>query len=965
MKTTLCLWTLSAILASGLSGPVAQGRDADALAKTLAESAGLTGGFCVVIGVGDARLPAALARQGAFVVHGLEPRAAIVAQVRERIAAEELCARVSISAEPIHPLPYTDHLVNLAIVSSDAPAADPSKLAKELFRILAPGGTAYVAAGNALVHEAALTGAGLADVQPSGAWIRATKPRPAAMDEWTHARYGPENTATSRDRLAGPPRTLRWVYGPHINQHHGGGGSSVAAAVTAQGLLYQVLDLSPPFFAAPSDHRLVARDAFSGVTLWEKPVQVGRLRGSGGQTLNRGLQRPGHAMAVRGDILYTILDNTKDQRLRAIHGKTGAILREYADTSPDATILAGDNRLLLLEQGRIRLLRENDGSTIWTAEVGSYGNRMVSANGRVYCHVPRRQTLLCLDLESGKELWKQEKRSGILQGHVRGTLVLVQGRDILGLSAENGNELWEVTLPRSGRAPAAWATLFADGLVWAATGSRATGERHWVGLNPKTGKEERKWATRFDDKCAPSRATDRYLIPSRLILTDTQTGAQDRSVAARGACAFGVLPANGMLYTFPMDCQCATYLIGTMGFGPENGFEEIAVEERTEHGPAFGYTGEAKTDSRDWPVYRANPQRSGASLAQPSASPALRWTCELPAPLSPPSFADGRVFVASPEQRRVHAVRADNGQRLWSFATDGRVISPPSIEAGLAVFGCRNGWVYAVRADNGHLVWRTRVAPAARLVMAYGQPESAWPVEGSLLVADGIVYGSCGRHTELDGGARVFALNLADGRFRWQEPASNTTFADMLVMENDWLFMNRAQHHKDTGKPPQSRYHRIGDPTFRAGQISAFRQESFAPRAQWHLSGVGRAPIMVFDEARAAGVHVFDNAKTSVFRPAETGYKLWLRNRAERAPVWETASAIKPEAMALTPERLYIAGSEDAWPPSRWSLRVHAAADGKLLSELALAAPPVFDGLIAAQNSLVLSSQNGALTCFE
>ena len=44
-------------------------------------------------------------------------------------------------------------------------------------------------------------------------------------------------------------------------------------------------------------------------------------------------------------------------------------------------------------------------------------------------------------------------------------------------------------------------------------------------------------------------------------------------------------------------------------------------------------------------------------------------------------------------------------------------------------------------------------------------------------------------------------------------------------------------------------------------------------------------------------------------------------------------------------------------------LRVHSAADGMVLAEHKLEAPPVFDGLIAAGGRLYLSMTNGRLLC--
>ncbi|MEZ6065421.1 MAG: hypothetical protein R3B90_06855 [Planctomycetaceae bacterium] len=48
--------------------------------------------------------------------------------------------------------------------------------------------------------------------------------------------------------------------------------------------------------------------------------------------------------------------------------------------------------------------------------------------------------------------------------------------------------------------------------------------------------------------------------------------------------------------------------------------------------------------------------------------------------------------------------------------------------------------------------------------MAFEQLESVWPVSGSVLVRDDVVYGVAGRSVFLDGGLRMVKLDLATGK---------------------------------------------------------------------------------------------------------------------------------------------------------------------------------------------------------
>jgi outer membrane protein assembly factor BamB len=140
------------------------------------------------------------------------------------------------------------------------------------------------------------------------------------------------------------------------------------------------------------------------------------------------------------------------------------------------------------------------------------------------------------------------------------------------------------------------------------------------------------------------------------------------------------------------------------------------------------------------------------------------WETELGGGLSSVTIADGKVFVAQVDMHTVHALDSESGQLLWRYTADGRVDSPPTIWQGRALFGSADGCVYCLRAADGALVWRFRAAPEPRQITAYGQLESLWPVHGSVLVREGVVYCAAGRSSYLDGGIRLCRLDAASGR---------------------------------------------------------------------------------------------------------------------------------------------------------------------------------------------------------
>ncbi len=88
---------------------------------------------------------------------------------------------------------------------------------------------------------------------------------------------------------------------------------------------------------------------------------------------------------------------------------------------------------------------------------------------------------------------------------------------------------------------------------------------------------------------------------------------------------------------------------------------------------------------------------------------------------------------------------------------------PPTIHRGRVCFGANDGWIYSLDAKDGAMVWRYRAAPLDRRTMAYEQLESLWPVHGSVLVYNDMLYAVAGRSIFLDGGLRLLRLKVETG----------------------------------------------------------------------------------------------------------------------------------------------------------------------------------------------------------
>ena len=127
-------------------------------------------------------------------------------------------------------------------------------------------------------------------------------------------------------------------------------------------------------------------------------------------------------------------------------------------------------------------------------------------------------------------------------------------------------------------------------------------------------------------------------------------------------------------------------------------------------------------------------------------------------------FLIGLVYVAQIDAHTLNALDQKSGEEVWTFTAGARIDSPPTVEQGRVLFGCADGSVYCLKADDGQLIWRYRVAPLDRRAMAFEQLESLWPVHGSVLIRNNVVWAVAGRSNFLDGGLRLVRLDLESGK---------------------------------------------------------------------------------------------------------------------------------------------------------------------------------------------------------
>ncbi len=1032
------------------------------LAGRILQSTAVKGGLVVHIGCGDGRLTAAFRVADRYLVHGLDSDPQNVRKAREHIRSLGLYGPVSIDRLLLHAadgdqrLPYADNLANLVVAEQPLPVP-PS----EVRRVLAPGGVAYIkqggrwsksvkprpseidewthwlhaADGNAVARDRVVGPPRLFQWVAEPLWSRHhdTVPSTSAMvssggrlfyisDEAPACLDGslPDKWfLVARDAFNGvllwkrPIRHWGWRQWntqwkgrfnvpPHLPKR----------LVAAGDRLFATLGFNAP---------LTALDAATG-----KVLRVYE----GTDNTDEILYRDGLLILSLNSEARTPAENNKaplTKSVCAIEADSGKMLwkkdgylglrAKYDAAEPFGRLemAVGGDQVFLVDHDAIVSLDLKSGRRRWRAARPDIEEHLVMYNIRM-------SDQCVLVYQDGVLLFAQPEMKRKRSWHtLPGTLHAYR--------AEDGTPIWK-------HAYGGWShnwqpdVFVIDSLVWVHEHLDVPFPGHQpadkdeidyavIGLDLITGKLKRRFSTRqacnvgHHHRCYRGKATERFLLASRRGVEFLDLASEENHLHhwARGACLHGIVPCNGLLYLSPHPCECyiATQLNGYCALAPGKAGPIVPpnrpAQSPLQRGPAFGQrpiddSSSLTQPSSDWPTFRHDPLRSGSTPAPVPANLKRSWSVAVGGRLSPPVVAAAKVFVASIDRHRVAALDATDGRTIWSFTAGGRIDTPPTIYRGLVLFGCGDGWVYCLRESDGQLAWRRRAAPHQRLVGAFGQLESAWPVHGSVLINNDVAYVAAGRSSYLDGGILLYALDPTTGEILEQQvlyspdpetgqqpPGDARTIpgalADILLSDGSSIYMRQ---QKVFGDDLAAEDHLLA--------TAGFRDDNWFNRTHWSIGTAGRAQLLVFDDQMVYGVAAYPGgAGAHSYQPRGGGYTLFAARRKPPSPGrpaadrrgeskkrrgsqrrWATRVPVRVTAMTLAGPRLLAAGSPDVVDPrdplaafegrKGAKLWILATVDGKKLSEYPLDSPPVHDGMAAAAGRLYLATVDGKVVCF-
>ena len=888
-------------------------------------AAGTAGGLVVHVGCGDGTLTAELCPGDRYLVHGLDAEAASVEQARRRIQSLGLYGKVSVERFSGRHLPYAENLVNLLVVDGGTVSRDEAMrvlapggvamIRREVgesepwLKIVKPRPDEidewthfrYSAEGNMVSRDE------LVGPPRHLRWV---------SDPIFQRHHGIEPSITATVTSGG--RIFYIIDEAPVGFGGMPGQWRLVARDAFNGVLLWRRDVNrwgshawsywTESHAARFNHplhvrkRLVAKADRVYVTLgFDSPITA--LDAASGETVatyegtdfadefvlhdgvlyaavNDGPQRPWPGEGVRPEPAER-RPPPSQKRVWAIDAATGKVLWKAGPFTGNAAkidrmasmrhlnLTAAEKGVFLVDEQHVVGLDRRTGGEMWRIDrlvspepsakppgVGDLYHLLAGEN--VHTVVYHDGRLFVLHLTTGAAM--KHNSPAILQA----------------LDPATGRELWRYD-KATPIAYIEWPDVFAIGdTVWLPDRHAMT----LIGLDTATGNEnvvhsiEKALNVGHHHRCYPNRASVNFAVLGRrgAEFVDLQTGELTLHHWLRTGCRSGHVLGNGLFYRPPDHCQCY------MQFQPR-GFlamssgtvlrEPSTSDSRLVRGPAYGTiepSASSLQPSPDWPTYRHDPMRSAMATSPLPLAPKPSWQVKLPGPLSPPTVAGGKVFVASEDTHQVIALDAATGETAWAFTAGGRVDSPPTAWQGCVLFGCRDGRVYCLRASDGALAWRFDAAPEDRRIVAFGQLESCWPVCGSVLVAGGAVYFVAGRTSMLDDGVWAYSLDAATGEIldtrHIHEVQTETKTTGQLpegalsdILATDGVSVYLRKRKLDLSPPVENVAPRplaATRPTLAAD--GGFANRRWFHRAFWHFSSSvasAKGNLIAFDGTRA------------------------------------------------------------------------------------------------------------------
>ena len=218
----------------------------------------------------------------------------------------------------------------------------------------------------------------------------------------------------------------------------------------------------------------------------------------------------------------------------------------------------------------------------------------------------------------------------------------------------------------------------------------------------------------------------------------------------------------------------------------------------------------------DWPMWRYDANRSGATPHELPAKLYLQWMRDN-LPLRPawpdqdkmqfdsirePIVVGQTMVINSSRKDCLRALDTRTGEEKWKFFVDAPVRFAAVAWKENVYFSSDDGYLYCLKQDSGELVWKYRGGPSDRKILGNERLISTWPARGAPVIADGKVYFAASIwpfmgifiHAVDARTGQAIWTNDGDGSLYMQQPHHSDAFASVapqgpLVAIGDTLLL--------------------------------------------------------------------------------------------------------------------------------------------------------------------------------
>ncbi|MFZ5833024.1 MAG: PQQ-binding-like beta-propeller repeat protein [Planctomycetota bacterium] len=359
---------------------------------------------------------------------------------------------------------------------------------------------------------------------------------------------------------------------------------------------------------------------------------------------------------------------------------------------------------------------------------------------------------------------------------------------------------------------------------------------------------------------------------------------------------------------------------------------------------------------------------------------------------SPPTIYQGRVYFGCADGR-VYCLSAADGALVWKFlaaANDRQLLSYGQFESVHPLHGSvliENGTLYCMAGrsmflDGGLRFYRLDPLTGKEISLSVLDEidpttgknlqdkvteQTLPPAVPDILSSDGKFIYLRTQRFDLDGRRPEVAASSkkAEDLFAVQRGATAHLFARGGFLEDSgfhrlfWTYgkVDFGGHQGDPFVPP---YTPTGDIlAFNDTHVFGYAGDYKGGRLKDSLFSIPKTP-QIEDDGQVPRTSRKERKRDR--KAAEPDGAVQEASAAQLKYDWMKKCPLEITAMAVAGKVLFADGCTEVGNPE---LLAYAIEDGRLLSEVALPAPPAFDGMAAAQSRLYLTLKDGSVLCLE